>query len=65
MASANSQISALQGRLTTAQRAAEQAQSTSTSLQTQIDTTTAFITLGGSEQSILEAIVEAFISSDS
>src|SRR5690242_17665149 len=56
--SANSKLSSLQGKVTTLQSA-------STGLQAQVDTMIGILTLNASEQSLLEAVAETIIPSDS
>lgn len=58
VSTANSQVSSLQTQV-------QNAQTSNTALQTQIDTTTGFLTLSASEQTLLAAIAQTIIPSDS
>ncbi|MDA4114303.1 MAG: gluconate 2-dehydrogenase subunit 3 family protein [Thaumarchaeota archaeon] len=63
--SLQSQVSSASSQITTLQGQMKSAQAASASLQTQIDTTMGFLTLSVSEQTLLEAVAETIIPTDS
>jgi multidrug efflux pump subunit AcrA (membrane-fusion protein) len=65
LTSANGQVATLSTQVSSLNSAVSSANSQATALQIQIDTTTAFQTLSVNEQTVLGAIVETFIPSDS
>ncbi|MGD0638080.1 MAG: gluconate 2-dehydrogenase subunit 3 family protein [Nitrososphaerales archaeon] len=65
LTSANGQITTLNGQVSSLNSAVTSASASATALQIQIDTTTGFLTLSTTEQSMLAAIAETIIPSDS
>jgi DNA-binding FrmR family transcriptional regulator len=65
LSSANGQITSLNGQVTSLNSSVANANASAAALQIQIDTTTGFLTLSTSEQSLLAAIAETIIPTDS
>ena len=65
LAAANQHVTTLQGQVNTASQQVSSLQSQNSALQAQSDTVTGFLYLSNAEQSLLEAVAETIIPSDS